>query len=135
MTSSSSLLSDSRITSMVLRPFTGFSAVFNPTKRKTSIPSAGADIEYFPSISVMVPVVAPFTCTETPGNGSPSDITVPETRFSCCTAACNDTDTTKARNATNRRRLILIFSCGLGFIYVRYLTSHSLVLFKIRNKI
>lgn len=35
----------------------------------------------------MVPEEAPFTCTETPGKGSPSEVTVPVTRFSCCASA------------------------------------------------
>ena len=70
--------------------------------------SEGAEMEYFPSISVIVPVVSPFICTETPGNGSPSDITVPEIRISCCTAAHKVADTTIARNVNTKRRLILI---------------------------
>jgi hypothetical protein len=48
-------------------------------KLNTIVPVPGAAMEYFPSASVMVPVVVPFTTTFTPGKADPSsvDVTLP----------------------------------------------------------
>ena len=52
----------------------------------------------------VVPEEAPFTCTETPGKGSPSEVTVPVTRFSCCASAYTTLPAESNRNATNKRK-------------------------------
>ncbi len=54
-----------------------------PTKEKTRIAFSGAVSEKSPSTDVVVPMVVPFTLTETPGIGerSSSEVTFPVMRF------------------------------------------------------
>src|SRR5690606_21280282 len=52
----------------------------NPIKENTNVAPSGADNEYLPSKSVVVPVVVPDTETVTPGINSPlASVTVPVT--------------------------------------------------------
>jgi len=60
---------------------TTISCVFIPTKEKTIVEFRGAEIEYAPLMSVIVPEVVPLIVTLTPGSVRPSsaDVTTPFT--------------------------------------------------------
>ncbi len=58
---------------MVVSSPTSISCEIIPTKENTrTFPSAGSVMEYFPSISVVVPTVDPFNTTDAPGTLVPS---------------------------------------------------------------
>src|SRR5690606_30207451 len=84
-TSFKDMISGYNTTSMTERPATGISSDKYPTEEKSSTASSlGTSNEYLPFMSVMVPVVVPFTTTVTPGKALPfSSVILPETLIAC----------------------------------------------------
>ncbi len=76
-------------------------------------PPSGTDKLYFPSASVVVPLVVPFTRTFTPGREIPSsaDVTLPET-----VRVCAHTMLVKSiskNTIRNRKSFLIQFSLSL----------------------
>src|SRR5690554_5727795 len=93
-TSSIPITSSSILTLILVWLPTTTSCVLIPTKEKTNVASSGMLVRvYFPSMSVMVPDVVPFTTTVTPGSGCPLlSVTFPDTvRCCCCSSAVSST--------------------------------------------
>ena len=92
---------------MTVRLFTGSSEVFIPTNEKTRTGFSEVTLrEYFPSISVNVPCVVPFSDTVAPGIPSPSDseTTVPVTN--CCAIALPNSE---IHNSVKNRIFRIVF--------------------------
>jgi len=64
---------------------TAISCVFIPTNENSKVAFSGTLAKvYFPSISVITPIVVPSTTTETPGRPAPVlSVTLPEIDFCC----------------------------------------------------
>ena len=61
------------------------SCAFIPTNENCTVAFSGIlESVYFPLLSEIVPLVVPFTTTETPGNEAPEEsVTLPEMDFYC----------------------------------------------------
>ena len=83
--------------------------VIIPTKVKTKVVAvSGTSSVYFPSISVIVPVVVPLTLIETPGIASPfSVVTVPVIFLGAGVAALTESCNTVSSEKRNVRLRIL----------------------------
>ena len=85
--SASTCESSFRVTLIMLCAPTLILCVVIPTYENTNTSSGVTEIEYLPSISVMVPVEVPCTSTDAPINGSlAASVTVPVTVFVCAKA-------------------------------------------------
>ena len=106
--SASTCESSFRVTLITLCAPTLTLCVVIPTQENTSTSSGVTEIEYLPSISVMVPVEVPCTSTDAPISGSlAASVTVPVTVFVCAKA---DTEVSnKQVSATMLLNLMVFF--------------------------
>jgi hypothetical protein len=90
------------------RPPTASSTLFIPIKENCRIAFAGVLMLYFPSTSVFVPFVVPFTTIFTPAIGAPSlSVTLPETVIVCAIEGIQHTHSNPSRSM--RAFLLKIF--------------------------
>ena len=89
MVSSMVSVSVESATLIVVFPAIGTSSVLYPMNEKISTPFPGADIVYLPSMSALVPVIVPLTCSEAKGITSPvaESVTIPVTVRFCAKRA------------------------------------------------
>ena len=101
-TSSKTLLSSTTILALtVLDAPIFFSTGVKPKYLKTKTSPLFARIEYFPSKSVSVPLLVPFTDILTPGKGPEFSVTVPETVLSCANEICTINAKSSVKNPLN----------------------------------
>ena len=124
-TTSSSSEKSSLITISTTVPVMGTSWVFMPIYLASRVFAVlGTDNEYFPSKSVIVPVVEPFTETETPIKVSPFEsVTVPDIPTCCANALCHENRKNKAHITDN---VFTIVFC-MVWLKLRSLRSNNLI--------